>query len=318
MSYYESSHVETDTRLYSERANWIELVIPRRQSRIIDIGCGNGMLLRDLRCRGYSQLTGMDPSAKCVEFLLVEDIDAVQGSFFTHTDMKNFDCAILSGVLEHICDVSKMIDAIKVLIKTDGLLLVCVPDSARYYIYDNVPFDYFNIEHINHFDETSLLNLGLLHGMSIRNLQKTDIHIGTSMQPVIFCAYVNDDRPQTDWVQYSRERIRDYVARTSSRTATNQLIDDLVSSGEEIVIWGAGNYSSRLLATTALAQCRIAFWVDSDRHKQGTEILGRPVREPEALMRHLGATVLVAVAVYSEEIMAEISSMGLTGRIVSL
>jgi SAM-dependent methyltransferase len=318
MSRYESTYIESGTRLYAERSDWITTVVPDINARIIDVGCGNGRLLTELQSRGYRRLTGLDPSAHCIKALRANGIDGIVGGFFQCPVDSYFDCAILSGVLEHIHDVAGIMRAMARLIRPAGRLLVCVPDAARYQQYDFVAFDYFNIEHINHFEECSLLNLGLRHGMSIVNWLKTDIAVGEVRQPVIYCAYLNEGLPSTNLLGNAQARIVDYVAQTARQNLASPIIDKFVASQEPVVIWGAGNYASRLLASTALGRCRIDFWVDNDSHKQGQQILGRPICTPSTLREHPAATILVAVAVYGEEISRQLREMGWHGGICHL
>ena len=60
------------------------------------------------------------------------------------------------------------------------------------------------------------------------------------------------------------------------------------------------------------------FWVDNDKHKQGTEILGRKVLAPDALSTKPIVTVLIAAAVYGNEIAAQIRAQGTAARIICL
>ena len=163
MSKYYMANVNSDTILFIERAAWINTLVHNKATSIIDVGCGNGQLLLELRKLGFSNLTALDPSPKCIEDIQQQGINGIAGSIFDITSSIRYDAIVLSGVLEHICDVAKIIQTIKSLAKPDGLLLICVPDASRYQDYDTVSFDYFNIEHINHFDETSIINLGFFH-----------------------------------------------------------------------------------------------------------------------------------------------------------
>ena len=213
MSKYDMNYTCGETLLHIDRAAWINTFIRNRTDSIIDIGCGNGQLLLELQKIGLSDLNGLDPSEKCVSDLKGKGINGITSSIFSVSTSKKYDCAILSGVLEHIYDVRKIMETMKQLLKHSGLLFVCVPDASRYQDYDSVPFDYFNIEHINHFDETSLINLGLQHGFSTIGFLKTTITLSQTTQPVIFCVYENKGKPAANGQSYSRNGVVDYVVQ---------------------------------------------------------------------------------------------------------
>jgi len=319
MSKYDMNYTCADSSLYVERAAWINLFIGDKTNRIIDIGCGNGHLLLELQRLGFSDLTGLDPSEKCVSNLKNKGIFGIVNSIFEVSTNRKYDCAILSGVLEHICDVGRIMGSIKVLLRISGLLFVCVPDASRYQYYDSAPFDYFNIEHINHFDETSLLNLGIQHQFSMIGLLKTTIKLSKTMQPVIFCVYENNGKSAANGKSYSRTCVIDYVEQTNNNTEINSAINRLIETNEEIIIWGAGNFTSRLLANTMLNKCNIVMIVDNDKHKQGTVISGRTVKHPSAIFQmEKMSTILIGATVFCDEIVSEIKGMGLNNKLMTL
>jgi SAM-dependent methyltransferase len=319
MSKYEMNYTDTESLLYIERAIWIGSFIPNKDDCIIDIGCGNGQLLCELQKLGLSNLTGVDPSEKCIANLKAKGISGISSSIFSISTKDKYDCAILSGVLEHICDVATLMETMKQLLKQHGLLFVCVPDASQYRNFDSIPFDYFNIEHINHFDETSLLNLGFQHGFSTTGYLKTTITLSRTAQPMIFCVFANDGNFATVWNSYSQNRIADYITHTKHHERLNLIIDRFIKTQEEVIIWGAGNFTSRLLADSGLGQCNIDFFVDKDKHKQGTNISGKPVHAPDAILR-LAKTcaILVGAAVFHDEIVSEIKAMGIKNDVVVL
>jgi len=322
MSKYEMAYINSDTLLFSARADWMSTFICDRKYTIIDIGCGNGQLLLELKKRGFINLTALDPSQKCIEAISNIGIAGMVGSAFNITTTKQYDCVILSGVLEHIYDVSRLMQTVKLLTKATGLLFVFVPDASRYKDYDTTPCDYFNIEHINHFAETSLINLGYLHGFRAIGLLKTTINFFQTKQPVLFCAYQNVGimRARIQYDTSTKDLILKYIAKTQQcGKAQNRIIDELAKSQEEIVIWGAGNYTSRLLATSNLAKCNIKMFVDNDQHKHGLSLCGKTICPPRSILAvQKKIKIVVAAAVFYNEIVAEIHRMGIDNKVIVL
>ncbi len=319
MSKYDMNYACADNLLYIERAAWIKKCITDKNAEIIDIGSGNGHLLLELKKSGFSALTALDPSPVCIEEIKRQGIKGTTGSIFDYSPSVKYDAVILSGVLEHIYDVARIMHTIKKIISSDGLLLLFVPDASRYHVYDTVPWDYFNIEHINHFDEVSLINLGFFHGFSMVDFFKTTVTFAELVQPMIFCALQNSGIVTKSWLEYSKNNVREYIARSEKNTRAVSIIDQLAATQEKIVVWGAGNYTNRLLADSSLGKCNITMFVDRDRHKQGMYISGRPVCAPVDILKGNGIeTILVSAAVFHAEIVEEIKKMGLRNRVVVL
>jgi len=111
----------------------------------------------------------------------------------------------------------------------------------------------------------------------------------------------------------------DYVNLSKNETRNLNKIEDLVKSQEEIFIWGAGNYTMRLLENSALSQCNITGFVDKDPHKQGEMINGISVYGTEKILDlPAKCTIVVCSAIYSGEIVNEMNSMNIMNRIVVL
>lgn len=130
-----------------------------KEAAVLDIGCANGGLLAILKEQGYANLTGLDQSQACVDYLNKSvGIRAIQGGIF-NLEFENkgfvqekFELVILSHVLEHICDLQLALDFIGDKLEKNAFLYVETPDAANYFRYPQVPFYYFDSEHINHFD----------------------------------------------------------------------------------------------------------------------------------------------------------------------
>jgi SAM-dependent methyltransferase len=319
MSKYETDYTCGNNAMFVDRARWIKSFLPEKNATVCDIGCGNGQLLLELHKLGFTDLFALDPSPQCIAAIKAKGINGLAGTIFNVPLGKKFDAVILSGVLEHICDISGFMHSICSIIRPGGILFVFVPDASRYADYDNIPYDYFNIEHINHFEEVSLINLGLAYKLSVVGLLKAEISFESISQPVIFCAYRNNDEVETEWIDHLLTEIRRYLSKTGASRKTDEIIDSLVESNKKIVVWGAGNYVSRLLAGSRLGQCDILMFVDNDKNKQGNVIRGRLVRAPEVLLAEGKECIIVtAVAVFSDEVLAQIRSMGLNNRVIVL
>ena len=109
----------------------ISLCATLRVRRVIDIGCGNGALCRELSGHGY-EVVGCEPSAESVRFaqlgapglvfhtLGVDDDPSVIGN-------ENFDVAIATEVIEHLVTPLNLPHFAKQLLRPGGYLIVSTP-----------------------------------------------------------------------------------------------------------------------------------------------------------------------------------------------
>lgn len=280
--------------------------IPSASSRILEIGCATGGLLAELRDRGFSNVTGMDPSAGCVQAARdVYRLNAFQGTFSDIASHRStYDFVMLVGVVEHLRDAGPALASLRKLLSPGGTLLVSVPDAARFSESRNAPFQAFSVEHINYFSPRSLQNLlaaqGFDHVATSRTMFDTS---ATTRDPVVTGFFTLADRPvpivRDDQTEPAlRQYIEDALA-VEARTQAK--ITALADSRRPIIVWGTGAHTLRLLATSRLSEANIKFYVDSNPHYQGKELGGVPVLAPGALSEH-PEPILISSWAYQNEI----------------
>ncbi len=106
-----------------------------KELNILDIGCGLGQLLINLKNRGFSNLCGVDINKESIEIckknnLAVEEITDIRE--YAKKSTVKFDRVVMSHVLEHI-DKEIIIDTLiyvkKYLLKEGGIFLLMVPNA---------------------------------------------------------------------------------------------------------------------------------------------------------------------------------------------
>lgn len=315
-----------DAKRLKETANDIARFLPEKSDLILDIGCANGGLLAALRNKNYQNLTGLDISSACVSYIKKEyGIQAIEGGLFNLnlTDRgsfrEKFNCVILSHVLEHMRDLQTTIKRLYLLIKMGGLLYIEVPDTSRYCDYNMVPYYYFDQEHINHFDEHSLDNLLIQNGFKQVFLNKKDVPFSEyKLYPVVsgFYRKVGSDICTKTIIPdfKGRDNVIKYIEKSRQASRWPEL-DELAISQEEIVVWGAGSFTFRLIDSTPLGKCNITAFIDKDIKKQGLKLKNATIYPPTILKEYKG-TVIVSSALFSDEIIKELKDMSISNRIV--
>ena len=310
----------------------ISRLVPDTQASIIDIGCANGGLLGALNHRGYNNLTGLDPSTACIEYIKRNhDISkAIVGGIFSQsivTDKSlqgSFDCAIFSGVMEHIYDVQKAMKNVWRLLKDGGSLYLEVPDASRYFDHYVVPYYYFDSEHINHFDRHSLNNLFIVNGFDFTSCNEKDMRASASnIYPSI--TFMGEKRLNGKAVK--TEPIPDSTVKNSvlkyiqkSKTAERAIrtkLEPFVKKQNPVIIWGAGNFTMRLLTESLLGKCNIVAFIDNDANKWGKTMRGVSIYPPDKV-KELHGTLIICAAVYSDDILLQAKATVITNEIIVL
>jgi ubiquinone/menaquinone biosynthesis C-methylase UbiE len=327
-SKYEYSKMEgegliNDNKKLERTADDISSFIEDKSANILDVGCAEGDLLLKLKNRGYNNLNGLDPSSSCISYINNEHkIDAHVGGLFENLtsvfNKKEFDFVILTHVFEHIYDLSTAIQNIYSVLKDDGILYLEVPDASRYLEYYIVPFYYFDIEHINHFDEHSLTNLTSMNGFERISIEKKEFNVSEqNLYPAVYGLFRKVDKKNSLKICPNfgcKKQIKEYIKKSQKSNVFPE-IDSLVDSNEEIVVWGAGSYTTRLLENTQLDKCNIIAFVDSDFNKHGSKIKNIKIYPP-SIIKKCSKLIVISSAIYSNDITKQIKKMGLKNDII--
>jgi SAM-dependent methyltransferase len=319
MSKYETGYSGVDTGRHMSQARLIKSFLTGNDQKVLDVGCGNGGLLLALKKLGHKNLAGLDPSKKCVGNIKKSGIKGSAGTIFKHKAAGKFDMVILSHVMEHVKDVSAAMDRLSAMLNENGLLYIEVPDASSYAANYVVPFYYFDTEHINHFEEASLINLGVVKGLRVVSLGKKLIQASAETRyPAVYALYEKTGT-KVSRINYAKPCVNEYIRLSAADTGARAAIRELLKKKKKIIIWGAGNYTMRLLKNSGLAKCDITAFIDKDPKKQGQKINGKFVLPPGRIRDISADTVIVICsAVYAREITAEIRKMRVKNRIITL
>lgn len=322
---YADATVGTGSGICANDRRRIEELVDRlephlnQDARIVDIGCAAGGVLAELRRRGYRNLLGIDPAPACVEQVQALGIAASVGSL-TQLSHVALECEmmLLSHVLEHVWDVAAFMQTLDTSTRAGARVYAEVPDARRYRVEGYVPFYFFDPEHVNHFDETSLASLFMCHGwMRVASGSVGLPLAGDLRYPAVWALLAAGGEPSGPAARSSApQAVAAYVAASAARARFPQ-IEELARTRRPVVLWGAGSFARRLLATTPLASCALLRVVDSDREKQGQRLAGHTIVAPESL-RAVSAPILVCAAVGADSVVAQIRALGLGNEVIVL
>ena len=104
--------------------------IPNSKTKLLDVGTASGAFI-EAACQLGFKASGIEPSFELVEKGLERNLDIKQGSIEKNNLKDNFfDIITLMDVIEHICYPKDGLIKIKKKLKTNGLLIINVPDHG--------------------------------------------------------------------------------------------------------------------------------------------------------------------------------------------
>jgi SAM-dependent methyltransferase len=260
---------------------------------ILEIGCATGELAAEARAQlgvGRYEAIELSPAAEQAQ----SRVDVLHRRPLTAmvadgAQLGPFDLVIASHVLEHIEAVGDELAAIADVLGPGGALFVEVPNRSGN---RSLPFD-DNRSHIHFFSPTSLLRL-----LADRGLEALDVATGARL----------DER-------YA-DSLRVVARPFKPPAAARRLLSERLGEGDKLVVWGAGSLAEELLANF-LDPGRIDFFIDRNPAKVGGQLLGRPVKGPDAL-GPAPRTVLINSIDFADSIAADIAALGTAHRIVRI
>jgi SAM-dependent methyltransferase len=272
---------------FRDIAGLLAKFIPTPNSRILEIGCASGGLLKALRDLGYRSLVGSDPSPGCIraarEFYGIRGFAATV--FTVPSPKEPYDFLILTGVMEHIPDLDRAVDQFRRLLRKGGRVYLEVPDASRYEPGLDAPFQEFSVEHINFFSQLSLVNLMRTRGFRL-------VEAGLTLRPLhevtCPCTYgVFEHVSEPVAIESDTETLAGltvYIEGCKLEDARiRKSIEQALHPGERMIVWGTGTHTLRLLATEGLDPSRIAVFVDSNPKYQQQQLRGIPIVNPAEL-----------------------------------
>lgn len=282
--------------------------LPDRHARILDIGCATGALLSLLKSRGYMNLIGIDPSAACAKTahdlygIRVYNVSAAQLPAYED----RFACIILSGVLEHIRDLTDILDSVNDLLDDDSFIFIEVPDASRFALRPDAPYQEFSLEHINFFSPTSLNNLMHFHGYAlVWTREHYCDQTSSTRMPIISALFKKEPLKDTSLFTFdtsTRAGLESYITKSKSiELRICQVIDRLADEQIPLFVWGVGTHTLRLLKTSHLDKVNIVAFIDSNPHYQNKHLNNIPIIPPSGIKGRPEA-ILISSRVFQNEI----------------
>src|SRR6267378_2623329 len=158
--------------LYTLRVREVEAVANKEPGRVLDVGCGRGVLLQEFRHRGW-EVQGTELSEAAASYarqtlkipVEIGDLEAIG------FPPNYFDAFTLWHVLEHVANPRALLAEIHRILKPDGVLLVAVPNfgSLEARISKDKWFHLDVPRHVTHFSRATLEQALYESGFDLRH-----------------------------------------------------------------------------------------------------------------------------------------------------
>lgn len=145
------------------------------QSSILDIGCGRGSYVNDLREVGYEYVEGIDP-------FIEKDIQHASGArvrkLYVENVREKYDVVLSHHSLEHMPDPLSSLRGMKRCMRDDGVLILTVPVAEE--LYRTFKENCYLIQAPQHFFLFSLQSIEMLAQQAGLQIEKTLREIDTN------------------------------------------------------------------------------------------------------------------------------------------
>jgi 2-polyprenyl-3-methyl-5-hydroxy-6-metoxy-1,4-benzoquinol methylase len=147
-------------RLWLKIDGDISFHLMRGAGKLLDVGCNEGRGLEFYKANGF-EAQGLELNSHAADVARSKGFIVYGSTLEEFEQDQKFDVIVLSNVLEHSLDPSKMLAAIYRLLNSGGIVCISCPNSeswlrktfGRYWINWHVPF------HLTHFSQKTLTDL---------------------------------------------------------------------------------------------------------------------------------------------------------------
>jgi methionine biosynthesis protein MetW len=150
---------------------------------VLDIGCGQGKLLIELKNKKNCKVTGLELNSDACKVAQAKGIE-VQNVFIqdhVKNNAQKYDYVVFFQVLEHIAETGSFLDAAINCLKPGGQLIIAVPNNRPYYLkfLQTEPLNW-PPHHMGWWDDSSLRFLGQKYNLKVDDVLTEPLqHIGT-------------------------------------------------------------------------------------------------------------------------------------------
>ena len=153
-------------------------VLKNDKENFLEIGCGNGFMLKEAIKIGFKNVKGIEPSKEAINYADEEVKKFIHHGIFTNEDQSSlglYDVVFIAMIIEHVVDANKFLNSIYKILKPEGII-ICICHNERHFLSrilkDKHPI--INDEHVAVFNKKALriiFNKNRFEEIQINNLK---------------------------------------------------------------------------------------------------------------------------------------------------
>jgi len=277
---------------FKEIANEIEQRFLNDNSKILEIGCNDGIFLQNFES---DRILGIEPSHNVAEFAVSKGIPVVTEFFSEELARKisekfgKFKAIFSANVTLNIIEIHELVEGIKNLLEDNGVFIT--EDPYLIDILEKNSYDQIYDEHIWYFSLTSLSNLFAMHNMEIFDAERTNVHSGS--MKVYVCKKGMHEKTERlrKYIQEEKQKKIDslevyleFAYRVEhNKKQLQELIKKIKLEGKRIVGYAAASKGTIIQNYCDLTNEVIEYISDSTLFKQGLLTPGKyiPIVNPD-------------------------------------
>lgn len=258
-----------DVAYFGELIDYISTYTPSREA-VLDFGSGALILSEMLQDRGFTDTNNWDVGGE-------------------HIQEERYHIAVSTHVFEHLYEPHIELAAIRRSLTPDGVFVLAVPDVLGYDRWYLGPYNYYDMEHINHFSPHTIALFMQRGGFEVLDVMQTAREIAPCIiYPEVRVAGRKRDisadiaiTPDNETAEFNR--YLEHSAQDLHRLGA-WLNGQTIPQNALLGLWGIGSYAMRAMT---LCNKQLDFCNDSDPRLSGKTFMGNPIFNAEAFDAYL-------------------------------
>jgi SAM-dependent methyltransferase len=292
-----------------------------RKSLVIEAASNDGYLLQYFVRRNISVL-GIEPAANVAKVAVEKGVPTLvkflgaQLANELAAEGRSADLVIGNNVLAQVPDLNDFVEALKILLKPEGVLTLEFPHLLR--LIQSNEFDTIYHEHFSYFSMLSTVKIMEAHGMRVFDVEELPTH-GGSLR-VYACradAKTHPLDPRVSELILAEEKAGLGSAKgyenfahqvKQTKIALVDFLLDAARQGKTVAGYGAPGKSATLLHYCGIGKDLIEYTVDRSPYKQGRYLPGThiPIYHPDRLRETKPNYVIILPWNLKDEIMQQL------------